>query len=139
MDWEALGYPGDPIEWGGRTQHTSSGIGASDISKCFRHYTSDFRFRRLLVTLAIAAVAGGLALLAYAALQLLTRRRQRRPTRRRCTQPSPCSTPTATTCWTSGQAVSTMQTCGSCHDTTFIEQHSFHADLGLSDFGAERA
>jgi thiosulfate reductase cytochrome b subunit len=36
----------------------------------------------------------------------------------------------------SGQAVSTMKTCGSCHDTTFIEQHSFHADLGLADFGA---
>lgn len=34
----------------------------------------------------------------------------------------------------SGQAVSTMRTCGSCHDATFIEQHSFHADLGLADF-----
>jgi len=34
----------------------------------------------------------------------------------------------------SGQAVSTMRTCGSCHDTAFIEQHSFHADLGLADF-----
>ena len=20
MDWQALGYPGDPIEWGGRTK-----------------------------------------------------------------------------------------------------------------------
>ena len=37
----------------------------------------------------------------------------------------------------SGLAVSTMTTCGQCHDTTFIEQHSFHADLGLSDFGDE--
>jgi thiosulfate reductase cytochrome b subunit len=35
---------------------------------------------------------------------------------------------------TSGQPVSTMQTCGACHDTTFIESHSFHSDLGLSDF-----
>lgn len=35
---------------------------------------------------------------------------------------------------TSGQPVSTMRTCGSCHDTTFIEQHSFHADMGLADF-----
>ena len=33
----------------------------------------------------------------------------------------------------SGNPVSTMKTCGECHDTTYIEQHSFHADLGLSD------
>ena len=39
---------------------------------------------------------------------------------------------------TSGEPVSTMHTCGGdCHNTTFIEQHSFHADLGLADFGAE--
>lgn len=31
----------------------------------------------------------------------------------------------------SGGPVSTMQTCKSCHDTTFIEQHSFHTDVGL--------
>jgi thiosulfate reductase cytochrome b subunit len=37
---------------------------------------------------------------------------------------------------TSGQPVSTMQTCGACHDTAFIESHSFHSDLGLSDFTA---
>ncbi len=37
----------------------------------------------------------------------------------------------------SGLPVSTMTTCGACHDTTFIEQHSFHADLGLSDFSAD--
>ena len=30
--------------------------------------------------------------------------------------------------------VSTMQTCGDCHDTIFIEQHSFHTDVGLSAF-----
>src|SRR5512139_3483574 len=34
----------------------------------------------------------------------------------------------------SGQPVSTMQTCGACHDTVFIESHSFHSDLGLADF-----
>lgn len=34
----------------------------------------------------------------------------------------------------SGKPVSTMQTCGSCHDTEFIENHSFHADAGLSSF-----
>jgi thiosulfate reductase cytochrome b subunit len=35
----------------------------------------------------------------------------------------------------SGQAVSTMKTCGQCHDTTYIADHAFHADLGLSHFG----
>jgi len=35
---------------------------------------------------------------------------------------------------TSGQAVSTMKTCGACHDTDFIVSHSFHADLGLADY-----
>ena len=34
----------------------------------------------------------------------------------------------------SNNAVSTMQTCGECHDTEFIEQHAFHSDLGLSDY-----
>lgn len=32
----------------------------------------------------------------------------------------------------SGAALSTAQTCGQCHDTDFINSHSFHADLGLS-------
>jgi thiosulfate reductase cytochrome b subunit len=35
----------------------------------------------------------------------------------------------------SGAPVSTMTTCGACHDTDFIEQHSFHTDVGLNDFG----
>ncbi|MEW5959445.1 MAG: hypothetical protein AB1801_17110, partial [Chloroflexota bacterium] len=34
----------------------------------------------------------------------------------------------------SGGAVSTMQTCGACHDAEFIEGHSFHASIGLNDF-----
>ncbi|MDD4880755.1 MAG: cytochrome b/b6 domain-containing protein [Gallionellaceae bacterium] len=34
----------------------------------------------------------------------------------------------------SGQPVSTMKTCGQCHDTGFIASHAFHADLGLSAF-----
>ena len=34
----------------------------------------------------------------------------------------------------SGRSVSTMQTCGQCHDTQFIETHSFHADLGLGEY-----
>ena len=35
----------------------------------------------------------------------------------------------------SGAPISTMQTCGQCHDTDFIASHSFHADVGLSQFG----
>lgn len=35
---------------------------------------------------------------------------------------------------TSGAAVSTMRTCGTCHETAYITEHSFHADLGLADF-----
>jgi len=34
----------------------------------------------------------------------------------------------------SGNPVSTMQTCGGCHDTDFIASHSFHADIGLREF-----
>jgi len=34
----------------------------------------------------------------------------------------------------SGGPVSTMQTCGSCHATDFIAEHSFHANVGLNDF-----
>ena len=33
----------------------------------------------------------------------------------------------------SGGAISTMQTCGACHDADFIEQHSFHASVGLNN------
>ncbi|MCL4270340.1 MAG: cytochrome b/b6 domain-containing protein [Anaerolineales bacterium] len=36
----------------------------------------------------------------------------------------------------SGEAISTMQTCGQCHDTEFIASHAFHSDLGLSDYNA---
>ncbi|MEO8355162.1 MAG: cytochrome b/b6 domain-containing protein, partial [Chloroflexota bacterium] len=35
---------------------------------------------------------------------------------------------------TSADVVSTMQTCGQCHDTEFIQSHAFHSDLGLSDY-----
>ena len=34
----------------------------------------------------------------------------------------------------SGNAVSTIKTCGQCHDTDFIGSHAFHADLGLRAF-----
>ena len=36
----------------------------------------------------------------------------------------------------SGEAISTMQTCGQCHDTEYIVSHSFHADLGLTGYQA---
>ena len=36
---------------------------------------------------------------------------------------------------TSGQPVSTLKTCGACHDTAFIQSHSDHASLGLDEFG----
>ena len=32
-----------------------------------------------------------------------------------------------------GGPVSTMRTCYSCHDTAFIEEHSFHTDVGLNE------
>ena len=38
----------------------------------------------------------------------------------------------------SAQSVSTMRTCGQCHDTGFIETHAFHSDLGLRDFAASK-
>lgn len=33
----------------------------------------------------------------------------------------------------SGKPMSTMRTCGQCHDADFIASHSYHADMGLSD------
>ena len=33
----------------------------------------------------------------------------------------------------SGGAVSTMKTCGACHDTAFIEEHSYHVSQGMQD------
>jgi thiosulfate reductase cytochrome b subunit len=38
----------------------------------------------------------------------------------------------------SGQAVSTMKSCGQCHDTAFIGSHAFHADLGLRSFASSK-
>lgn len=34
----------------------------------------------------------------------------------------------------SGGMVSTLQTCGQCHDTDFIQGHAFHSDLGFADY-----
>jgi Ni/Fe-hydrogenase b-type cytochrome subunit len=38
---------------------------------------------------------------------------------------------------TSGNSVSTMKTCGQCHDTEYIQSHAFHSDLGLSDYSQD--
>ncbi len=38
----------------------------------------------------------------------------------------------------SGRALSTMKTCGQCHDTGFIASHAFHSDLGLRSFAASK-
>ncbi|MFO1271384.1 MAG: cytochrome b/b6 domain-containing protein [Rubrivivax sp.] len=34
----------------------------------------------------------------------------------------------------SGRAVSTMKSCGQCHDSAYIASHAFHADLGLRSY-----
>ncbi|MFZ5809644.1 MAG: cytochrome b/b6 domain-containing protein [Chloroflexota bacterium] len=34
----------------------------------------------------------------------------------------------------SGLPISTIQTCGQCHDTAFITSHSFHSDMGLNAY-----
>ena len=39
----------------------------------------------------------------------------------------------------SGGAVSTMATCGQCHDTAYIASHSFHVDLGEGEAPAAGA
>jgi thiosulfate reductase cytochrome b subunit len=36
----------------------------------------------------------------------------------------------------SGNPVSTMRTCGACHDTHYIESHSFHTAVGLTELTA---
>ncbi len=38
-----------------------------------------------------------------------------------------------------GEPISTMNTCGTCHDAEFIAGHSFHADVGLSAVGTAGA
>ena len=40
---------------------------------------------------------------------------------------------------TTGAPVSTMQTCGQCHDTDYIASHGFHANVGLNDMTAPGA
>jgi hypothetical protein len=38
----------------------------------------------------------------------------------------------------SARAVSTMKSCGQCHDTGFIASHAFHVDLGLGSFAPSK-
>ncbi|HOU42346.1 MAG TPA: hypothetical protein PK829_13855 [Promineifilum sp.] len=39
----------------------------------------------------------------------------------------------------SGRAISTMTTCGGCHDTAFIAANFYHADAGRATFGERGA
>ena len=48
----------------------------------------------------------------------------------------PCSMPIGVNVLESGNAVSTMQTCGQCHDTEFIQATPFTPTSGLSDYNA---
>jgi thiosulfate reductase cytochrome b subunit len=59
---------------------------------------------------------------------LLTRRSTIHP-------PFPLLDETGTHVLESNRPISTMQTCGTCHDTAFIAQHSAHSDLGLAQWG----
>ncbi|MEN8234622.1 MAG: cytochrome b/b6 domain-containing protein [Actinomycetota bacterium] len=36
---------------------------------------------------------------------------------------------------TTGKPISTLNTCGQCHDVDFIVEHNYHASLGLDDLG----
>jgi thiosulfate reductase cytochrome b subunit len=38
----------------------------------------------------------------------------------------------------SGRSVSTMKSCGQCHDSEFIASHAFHVDLGLRSFSSSK-
>jgi thiosulfate reductase cytochrome b subunit len=91
-------------------------------------------YRTLLISLALLALLG---LTAWAANQALAGS-QAAPAR----QASPIHPAFAVldangdNVLSSGAAISLGQTCGACHDTAFIAQHSFHADLGLSSMVA---
>jgi mono/diheme cytochrome c family protein len=90
------------------------------------------RRRLVLLSLPIVIAAAGLTGVAYA-------RRSPLP----AAQPSPIHPQFAlldeegTNVLENGAPVSTTRTCGECHDTDYINSHSFHADLGLSDFGTQ--
>lgn len=88
--------------------------------------------RKILFLLGVLALAGAAALAASGALAA--------PAAAPAAQASPLHPVFAfldaneTNVLTSNLPVSTMKTCGQCHDTEYIAGHSFHSDLGLSDF-----
>ncbi len=135
LDWGALGYLGDPMRWGGGSprQPTRSEIQTTMNAPA---YLSFLRTRRYL----LVALAGGAALaaglLALAARPVAAQTGETTPV---ASTGSPLH-PTfplldagGENVLTSAQPVSTMKTCGACHDTAFIAGHSFHTDVGLSD------
>jgi hypothetical protein len=113
MDWEALGYP--------RRSHQ---MGRQKVNQGYNHekaYTTHHLHGSLITSLALGI---GTVLASP--------------------KPAPAPQPSALhpdfalldkdgeNVLTSGEAVSTMQTCGQCHHTEFIQSHAFHSDLGLS-------
>jgi hypothetical protein len=141
MDWEALGYYGDPIRWGGRDQQgccsaktTRPPTNKKSVfdERSQPHLTpSKQRPSCRRPDLSLAFLAFGLTQYAGA-------------------QDAPPEFPPAPPCILtfnlldangqnvrdSGQPISTMNTCGGCHDAEFINRHSFHADVGRSSMTA---
>ena len=61
------------------------------------------------------------------------RRRRRRLNCSPCIRRCCCSIARARSVLESGQPVSTMRTCGTCHDTQYIAGHSYHAAAGSDE------
>ncbi|MEZ4581356.1 MAG: hypothetical protein R3A10_06865 [Caldilineaceae bacterium] len=132
MDWQALGYPGDPMYSGSRnTGAVSSLISGKSltagrmVSSMFAH----FRFRRR-ITVAALLTAG----IVVTALVMLTVARPALAQSTTLHPTFPLLDADGVNVLDSGAPLSTMQTCGNCHDTAFIAEHSFHADVGLAQF-----
>ena len=88
-------------------------------------------YRQILGLLALAFLITGVALTAQSALA----DKASAP----AVQSSPLHPPitfldaNGTNVLESGEPVSTMKTCGECHDTEFIQEHSYHANMGLNE------
>ena len=127
LDWRALGYEGDPMFYGGRADRLMATQSAADSEG---GATDDLASRlassRQLACRCSCASCWRRGWVWPAALS---------PIPRPCTPPSPCSTQDGVNVLESGEPVSTMQTCGACHDTDYIESHSYHASVGLDHSG----
>ena len=73
-------------------------------------------------------------LVALAAAGAAVRRTRARPIPRPCIPTFPLLDADGVNVLESGEPVSTMQTCGACHDAEYIEGHSYHASVGLDHF-----